>query len=1107
MKYCFQITKKFSQIVLLLLYFAGLVNLPAMAQQWKLIEPTYPVADDIVAAYSVADYGATGDGVTDVTAIFQTRLNLLGALGGGVLFVPKGKYVIKGVLNIPKGITLCGELKKPVKGQPIEGTILMAYSGKGNKNASAFITMEPAAAVMDLAIWYPEQNPDNIVVYPPTLRFGKSGYFGNEYCNAKNVAFVNSYIGIEYNKTNGGAGPVVNGLYGTPLSVGIELDNIVDVGRLEWVDFSPSYWSGSGLPNSPAPKSSFEDWIYTNGTGIVMRRNDWSYTCYVNIEGYNKGYWAAPSISSPGAAPNGHHYQMTFTKCKTGIYFQVVNSVGILLSRINTIDCETGVFVGPGTSGAIEFHTCNFGGTNNAFVADKTSTTKIIMQQSVVSSGKVNISGGILSASDCDFNNPAPQVIIGANGRGLLTGNRFKEGVKITNNSIFTNIIDHTPVVLDKLPDFPVMVPETHGPSRMALYLATASPFLAKNDGTTDNTSAIQKALDQAAADGGGIVFLPPGKYKVLGNLDVPTGVELKGASDVSSVPLGPGSILEVYAGRTKPGDRPFLRLAPKSGIRGITFDYPEQVSTNLPGIDDYPYTIQGTGSDVYIINVGLRASVNGVDLFTYPCDNHYVDWVAGHVFDKGVKVGGGSQNGKISNLMFNLIVYACGSESKFGSWPNSPAEGNTPTYDYGFANLEFLILGNCKDEILYNDFHYGSLRGVVLVNDGGSGPTGKSLGLGIDGSGRSLCIEGAGTNGFDFINTQVVSIGTGNTNYLETSPTFTSKISLFNSDYWGSPKYGIVLNGGNLNLQQGFFANSGNTSFGNLTTGQLNLENSIVSTVSKLFNSGAEKRFGARSSILDPSGINKANCALWVNNMSNNVTLSPTSALSRTGWTAAASVNMANASKGIDGSASTRWDTSGSQVKGQWYRVDMKTEHTINEIILDVAGSPTDSPAGYNLYVSNDGITWGTAVATGVGTDGMTIIPITSTTARYIKIEQTGTKGNYWSIHEFYVFNISEEFNTSTNEIEMNAANGINFQVFPNPALSGKSIFVSCKTALPYTLRIFSVTGELISSAKSLNTSGTSIENYSLAGLKPGIYFLNFETSKGIETKKLIVK
>ena len=141
------------------------------AQNWRLIKPAYPTKDAFVAGYSVTDFGAKGDGITDDTESFQKGLNSLTNVGpskvnGGILFVPAGKYVIKGNLNIPKGVTIRGEWKKPEKGQPIEGTILMAYAGRGDENATPLITMEPAAGVMDLAIWYPEQTPDNIVPSP-----------------------------------------------------------------------------------------------------------------------------------------------------------------------------------------------------------------------------------------------------------------------------------------------------------------------------------------------------------------------------------------------------------------------------------------------------------------------------------------------------------------------------------------------------------------------------------------------------------------------------------------------------------------------------------------------------------------------------------------------------------------------------------------------------------------------------------------------------------------------------------------------------------------------------------------------------------------------------
>ena len=48
-----------------------------------------------------------------------------------------------------------------------------------------FVEMAPENRIMDLTIWYPEQDPNNITPYSPTIRYGFNNYFGNEYCNTK----------------------------------------------------------------------------------------------------------------------------------------------------------------------------------------------------------------------------------------------------------------------------------------------------------------------------------------------------------------------------------------------------------------------------------------------------------------------------------------------------------------------------------------------------------------------------------------------------------------------------------------------------------------------------------------------------------------------------------------------------------------------------------------------------------------------------------------------------------------------------------------------------------------------------------------------------------
>ena len=102
------------------------------AQNWRLIKPAYPTKDAFVAGYSVTDFGAKGDGITDDTESFQKGLNSLTNVGpskvnGGILFVPAGKYVIKGNLNIPKGVTIRGEWKKCTAPQKLDTKLLGCF--------------------------------------------------------------------------------------------------------------------------------------------------------------------------------------------------------------------------------------------------------------------------------------------------------------------------------------------------------------------------------------------------------------------------------------------------------------------------------------------------------------------------------------------------------------------------------------------------------------------------------------------------------------------------------------------------------------------------------------------------------------------------------------------------------------------------------------------------------------------------------------------------------------------------------------------------------------------------------------------------------------------
>jgi hypothetical protein len=146
---------------------------------------------------------------------------------------------------------------------------------------------------------------------------------------------------------------------------------------------------------------------------------------------------------------------------------------------------------------------------------------------------------------------------------------------------------------------------------------------------------------------------------------------------------------------------------------------------------------------------------------------------------------------------------------------------------------------------------------------------------------------------------------------------------------------------------------------------------------------------------------------------------------LNRAGWVASASASdgagpPANA---IDGNINTRWATGTPQVNGQWFQVDMGLTNLLYRIVLDAGSSSSDYPRGYQVNLSNDGVNWGSPVATGTGSSAVTTISFPTNTARYIRVTQTGSAGGlWWSIHEF---NVMRALSTAPPKISLAINNG----------------------------------------------------------------------------------
>jgi len=768
---------------------------------WRVVTIKYPTADAVVAGCTVLEAGAKGDGKTDDAPAFRRALNAMAQAGGGTVFAPEGRYVIKGNLKIPTGVTLRGEWEKPETGVPIHGTVLMAYAGRGQTEGPAFIGLRPCSGIRDMAIWYPEQDAGHIVPYPFCVK-----QLGGDSATMKNVTLVNPYQGILI--AHSSELHYLHNIYGSPLAIGLEVDFVSDTGRADNIHFSPDFWSGSGLPDAPTHDGPHAAWMSANGTALLYLRNEWIFSAFVSVSGYKTGL---EILSSPiYGATNGQVYAYDITNCGTAVRVNGANFAGTSFTECLLEGHEYGVVTTPAFNSRLLFHTCTIRGGKQAALLDGVADQTVMFHHCAFS-GAVERTSGNLTLLGCSITAPGEHVRLGKKTNAVtIAGGTFNGPPRIVNDSGSKLIkITPEPVPESSLPKFPKPEDKTCKPGKSALYIVTDPAWSAKKDGVTDDTAAIQKALDAAAANGGGIVFLPGGEYSVRGHLSIPSGVEFRGVYDVPHHSVGRGSVLRVYAGRNDPAAEPFIVMAAGSGLRGLTFFYPEQ---KIAAVVPYPFLIQGRGADIYVADICVVNSYSMLDFMTYRCDRHYLDYAAGVALKTGMAVGGGSIGGEIRNCLLQTHYWnrsPLTSSDGSNGFQTVQARHNQ-VWEYQHENLEAYVFGDCWNELLYQNVVFGSHTGLHFISQKGTGASGcLVLGYGADGSRIPMAFDGLGPEGVDVINSQLVSMNSTasvpapDKRHIECGDKLNATARLYNTTLWGQPMANsVTVNGGTLMLE-----------------------------------------------------------------------------------------------------------------------------------------------------------------------------------------------------------------------------------------------------------------------------------------------------------------
>jgi hypothetical protein len=353
---------------------------------------------------------------------------------------------------------------------------------------------------------------------------------------------------------------------------------------------------------------------------------------------------------------------------------------------------------------------------------------------------------------------------------------------------------------------FPLLAQSGNNPLTAADGFYNIRNFGALPDGRTDNTAAIQKALDLASDDGGGVVLVPIGRWLCTGHLVIKKGAHLVG---MNQAPLSwepvTGSILLATEGRDHEDQSAFITMRTSTSISGITIYYPEQTVDN---VRPYPWTIQinsdptiknDVAFDTTITDMTFINSYNGIRSGPNENGRHRIMGVHGCVLRRGIFVDWTGDIGRIENVQFHSHFWA--NEAFHGDWSKA--------FAFMQKNLEAFVFGRTDWEYVTNTFVFPARVGYHFIETSNGACNGQFSGIGADATDVAVLVDAIQPMGLLITNGEFNSHMVKTSIQIVISKSARGNVRFVNCGFWGPVEHNALLQGdGFTSFSDCYFSN-----------------------------------------------------------------------------------------------------------------------------------------------------------------------------------------------------------------------------------------------------------------------------------------------------------
>lgn len=331
------------------------------------------IVADIVA--TDAPFCADPCGNADSTAAIQRALDACRDMGGGVVFLPSGHYLVTDTITISAGCVLQGDWQDPNEvDRPEYGTVILAKPRPlsdaeiADRAARPLLNMEGRCGMIGLTFYYPDQRIDRIVPYGYTI-------YSEAPANAalRDITMINSYrgVGVGANGVSGHELMQNESLRICALDTAIEMYLSSEVGNTVDIDVSPKYWIDAGLGWNCIDATALRDHCRAHTVGIIIQQLDDEHLSSLRLDHCYIGIYMPKRKRLGQQAFWGLIYDVTITDSTSGIVIEELStSIGAVIAKAR-IDASEKAIVNSSRAGTLKLcgiectgkgNVCNEGG-------------------------------------------------------------------------------------------------------------------------------------------------------------------------------------------------------------------------------------------------------------------------------------------------------------------------------------------------------------------------------------------------------------------------------------------------------------------------------------------------------------------------------------------------------------------------------------------------------------------------------------------------------------------------------------------------------------------------------------------------------------------------